>query len=51
LKCTDWSCIGQERAIKLINRTKIKRFDRFINEVRALKTLVGYLVSHILMCV
>ena len=32
--------LGLERAIKLIARKKIKRFDRFINEVRALKTLV-----------
>jgi len=31
-----------DRAIKLIARKKIKRFDRFINEVYALKTLVIY---------
>lgn len=31
---------GIKRAIKLIAREKIKRFDRFINEIRALKTLV-----------
>lgn len=30
---------GIKRAIKLISRKKIKRFDRFINEIRALKTL------------
>lgn len=33
---------GIKRAIKLISRQKIKRFDRFINEIRALKTLVKY---------
>eukprot|EP00347_Sterkiella_histriomuscorum_P000790 403374494 len=31
---------GIKRAIKLISRQKIKRFDRFINEIRALKTLL-----------
>ena len=36
---------GIKRAIKLISRQKIKRFDRFINEVRALKTLVILLRS------
>ncbi len=35
--------IGIKRAIKLISRQKIKRFDRFINEIRALKTLVSNL--------
>ena len=33
--------LGIIRAIKLISREKIKRFDRFINEIRALKTLVA----------
>jgi serine/threonine protein kinase len=35
--------LGIKRAIKLISREKIKRFDRFINEIRALKTLVNSL--------
>ena len=30
---------GTKRAIKLITRKKIKRIDRFLNEVNALKTL------------
>jgi len=30
---------GVQRAIKAISRKKIKRYDRFINEVYALKTL------------
>lgn len=33
----------QIRAIKLIAREKIKRIDRFINEVNALKTLVKFI--------
>ena len=30
---------GEQRAIKEIQRSKIKRYDRFINEVNAMKTL------------
>jgi calcium-dependent protein kinase len=30
---------GAKRAIKEINRSKIKRYERFINEVTAMKTL------------
>ena len=36
--------LGILRAIKLISREKIKRFDRFINEINALKTLVFFII-------